>query len=257
MSNHSFVIDAQQGQDASVGDFLELDGPEAHHAVTVKRAAAGEHLDLLDGKGLRLTVEVVATAKDLLRVKVLRRTEEAVSDHPVTLVQALSKGDRDLQAVEAAVELGALTVRPWQADRSIVRWNAAKVDKAMAKWRAQVRSAQKQSRRAYEPEVLDPMGSKELAKSIAADADRGALVLVLHEQAVDSVARHVQSWLAEAQAGQEVIMIVGPEGGISDTELQSFVDAGAHAALLGQHVLRASTAGPAALVLIRHLIGEI
>ncbi|MFJ2468829.1 16S rRNA (uracil(1498)-N(3))-methyltransferase [Glutamicibacter sp. NPDC087583] len=257
MSNHSFVIDAQQGRDATVGDILELDGSEAHHAVTVKRVSAGEHLDLLDGKGLRLTVEVIGTAKDLLSVKVLRRAEEAVSDHPVTLVQALSKGDRDLQAVESGVELGVLSVRPWQADRSIVRWNAAKVDKAMAKWRAQVRSAQKQSRRAYEPEVLDPLGSKELAKAIAADTANDALVLVLHEQAAESVARRVQSWLADARTGQEIIMIVGPEGGISETELQSFVDAGAQPALLGQHVLRASTAGPAALVLIRHLIGEI
>ena len=167
MSNHSFVIEGQQAQEAAPGDILELAGAEAHHAVTVKRVTAGEHLDLLDGKGLRLTVEVTATAKDLLSVKVLRRTEEAISDHPVTLVQALSKGDRDLQAVESGVELGVLAVRPWQAERSIVRWNAAKVDKAMAKWRAQVRSAQKQSRRAYEPEVLAPLGSKELAKTIA------------------------------------------------------------------------------------------
>ncbi|MGP5677406.1 16S rRNA (uracil(1498)-N(3))-methyltransferase [Glutamicibacter arilaitensis] len=257
MSNHSFVIEGQQAQEAAPGDILELAGAEAHHAVTVKRVTAGEHLDLLDGKGLRLTVEVTATAKDLLSVKVLRRTEEAISDHPVTLVQALSKGDRDLQAVESGVELGVLAVRPWQADRSIVRWNAAKVNKAMAKWRAQVRSAQKQSRRAYEPEVLAPLGSKELAKTIAADVANGALVLVLHEQAENSVAERVISWLPRAHAGQEVIVIVGPEGGISDTELQSFIDAGAHAALLGQHVLRASTAGPAALVLIRHLIGEI
>ena len=159
--------------------------------------------------------------------------------------------------MESGVELGVLAVRPWQAERSIVRWNAAKVDKAMAKWRAQVRSAQKQSRRAYEPEVLAPLGSKELAKTIAADVANGALVLVLHEQAENSVAERVISWLPRAHAGQEVIVIVGPEGGISDTELQSFIDAGAHAALLGQHVLRASTAGPAALVLIRHLIGEI
>lgn len=257
MSNHSFVIDAEQGRAAAPGDILELAGPEAHHAVTVKRVAAGEQLDLLDGRGLRLTVEVAATAKELLTVKVLQRAEEAASDHPVTLIQALSKGERDLQAVESAVELGVLAVRPWQADRSIVRWNAGKLPKALAKWRSQVRSAQKQSRRAFEPEVLEPMGSKELAKSIADQVAAGALVLILHEQAAASVAAHVEAWLPQAAAGQPVLMVVGPEGGISDAELDSFIAAGAQAALLGSHVLRASTAGPAALVLIRHLLGEL
>ncbi|UYQ79063.1 16S rRNA (uracil(1498)-N(3))-methyltransferase [Glutamicibacter sp. JL.03c] len=257
MSNHSFVIDPDVAQNSVPGDTLELSGPEAHHAVTVKRVTAGEHLDLLDGQGMRLTVEVLGTGKDLLSARVIQRTQEVGSDHPVTLVQALSKGDRDLQAVESAVELGVLAVRPWQADRSIVRWNSAKTEKALAKWRAQVRSAQKQSRRAFEPEVLAPVSSKELAKAIAADVQAGALVLVLHEQATEAVAAHVSSWLAAAQSGQKVVMIVGPEGGISHAELLAFVDAGAQAALLGQHVLRASTAGPAALVLIRHLLGEL
>ncbi len=257
MSNHSFVIDPDMAQNAMPGDTLELTGSEAHHAVTVKRVTAGEHLDLLDGQGLRLTVEVLSTGKDMLNARVLERDQESFSEHPVTLVQALSKGDRDLQAVESSVELGVLAVRPWQADRSIVRWNAAKADKALAKWRAQVRAAQKQSRRAFEPEVLALAGSKELAKIIANEVSAGALVLVLHEQATESVAEHVSSWLPQAQPGQKVMMIVGPEGGISDAELQAFTDAGAHAALLGQHVLRASTAGPAALVLIRHLLGEI
>lgn len=257
MSNHSFVIDADLAQNAVPGDTLELTGPEAHHAVTVKRVTAGEQLDLLDGRGLRLSVEVQTTGKDFLSATVVSRSQEATSDHPVTLVQALSKGDRDLQAVESAVELGVLAVRPWQADRSIVRWNAAKAEKALAKWQAQVRSAQKQSRRAFEPEVLSLASPKELAKNIAAETSAGALVLVLHEQAEQSVAVHVSKWQETAQPGQKVLMIVGPEGGISDTELQAFVEAGAHAALLGQHVLRASTAGPAALVLVRHLLGEI
>lgn len=257
MSNQSFVIDADLARTAVPGDTLELAGEEAHHAVTVKRVTAGEHLDLLDGQGLRLTVEVLSTGKDVLSASVLSRSQEAVSEHPVTLVQALSKGDRDLQAVESAVELGVLAVRPWQADRSIVRWNAAKAGKALAKWRALVRSAQKQSRRAFEPEVLDLANSKELTKFVAAEVASGSLVLVLHEQAERSVAVHTADWMGDSAPGDKIIMIVGPEGGISDTELNAFVQAGAHAALLGQHVLRASTAGPAALVLIRHLLGEI
>ena len=257
MSNHSFVIDAEQAAEALVGDSLDLTGPEAHHAVAVKRVVPGEELDLLDGTGLRLRVKVSAAAKDLLSVTVVERIEEAPPTHPVGLVQALAKGDRDLQAVESAVELGIFTVRPWQADRSIVRWNGPKTEKALAKWRSQVRSAQKQSRRAFEPKVLEPLGSKALAGQIAQLAAQGELVLILHESAECSVAEETRSWLDSAPAHAGVTLVVGPEGGISDAELDQFVGAGAKAALLGEHVLRASTAGPAALVLVRHLLGEL
>ena len=257
MSNHSFVLDPEQGAAARVGDTLQLTGPEAHHAVVVKRVQPGERLDLLDGTGLRLVVEVSSAAKELLTVTVLERNQEQPPEHPATLIQALSKGDRDLQAVESAVELGVFTVRPWQADRSIVRWNAAKADKALAKWRAQVRSAQKQSRRTFEPGVKELVTSKSLATAISAHAAAGDLVLVLHEQAQDSVTQAVSGWLPAAAPGTGVVLVVGPEGGISDAELEAFVAAGARPALLGRHVLRASTAGPAALVLVRHLLGEL
>ncbi len=257
MSNHSFVIDPQQAQTAAVGDSLELTGPEAHHAVAVKRTRAGEQLDLLDGNGLRLVVEVVSADSALLAVRVLEVLQEAPPAHPVTLVQALSKGDRDLQAVESAVELGVFSVRPWQADRSIVRWNAGKVDKAMAKWRSLVRAAQKQSRRSFEPAVLDPMGTKALVQQVRSHVQAGDLVLVLHEQAEQSVAEVCSAWIDGAAEGAGVVLIVGPEGGISDAELDALQQAGAQAGLLGRHVLRASTAGPAALVLVRHLASDL
>jgi len=105
--------------------------------------------------------------------------------------------------------------------------------------------------------VKELVSSKSLAAAISAHAAAGDLVLVLHEQAHDSVAQAVSGWLPEAAPGTGVVLVVGPEGGISDAELDAFVAAGAHPALLGRHVLRASTAGPAALVLVRHLLGEL
>lgn len=257
MSNHSFVISREQAAEAVTGGVLELTGAEAHHAVAVKRVSAGEELDLLDGSGLRLRVVVVATAKELLTVNVLQRVQEAIPAHRIGLVQALAKGDRDLQAVESAVELGVFSVRPWQAERSIVRWTGAKTDKAMAKWRSQVRSAQKQSRRAFEPEVLEPLNTKALSAQLQQLCDAGELVLILHETAQLSVAEETCKWLETAPEHSGVYLVVGPEGGISDAELAQFVAAGARPALLGQHVLRASTAGPAALLLVRHLLGEL
>lgn len=257
MSNHSFVIDPALAATAVPGARLHVEGPEAHHAVTVKRVRAGEHLDLVDGAGRRLVAEVDSCDKQGLEVQVLQVLDEAAPAHPIGLVQALAKGDRDLQAVEASVELGAWSVRPWQADRSIVRWTGPKAEKALGKWRAQVRSAQKQSRRSFEPEVLEPVGTKALAAEVARLSAAGGLALVLHEAAIEPVAELVRHWRQEAAPGAGINIIVGPEGGISQAELEQLVKAGAHAVVLGQHVLRASTAGPAAVVLLRHLLGEI
>ena len=256
MSNHSFVIDPQLAAGAHPGGQLRLEGPEAHHAVTVKRVRAGEQLDLLDGAGRRVVIEVTGTDAEGLDGTVLQVRDESAPRHPIGLVQALAKSDRDLQAVEAGVELGISAVRPWQADRSIVRWNGPKAQKALAKWRAQVRSAQKQSRRSFEPEVLEPLNSKALVREVAALVQDGALVLVLHEAASTPLAQLVDQWRRQEDASA-VWLVVGPEGGISQDELQALCEAGAHPVVLGSHVLRTSTAGPAAVVLLRHLLGEL
>jgi 16S rRNA (uracil1498-N3)-methyltransferase len=172
-----------------------------------------------------------------------------------------------LQAVESAVELGIDAVRPWQSDRAIVRWNDAKAAKALTKWEGTVLAALKQSRRTFLPEVRPMLNSAQLAGDIAEgiSGPGGRLVVVLHERGTESLAAVVERWLeaspvpvpAEAGSRPEIQLVVGPEGGISDAELDRFTAAGAKVALLGSHVLRASTAGPAALVLTRHLLGQL
>ena len=257
MSNHSFVIEAQLAATAQPGDRLRIEGAEAHHAVNVKRVRSGERLDLLNGQGRRVVIEVIGTDKQGMDVQVLEIVDEAPPTHPIGLIQALAKSDRDLQAVEAGVELGISAVRPWQADRSIVRWSGGKTEKALAKWRAQVRSAQKQSRRSFEPIVHEPLNSKSLAREVQGLVNGGELVLVMHEAADTPLGQLVDNWRQGQQSPAGVWIIVGPEGGISDTELEQLTQAGARAVVLGEHVLRASTAGPAAVVLVRHLLGDI
>ncbi|MDR4532776.1 16S rRNA (uracil(1498)-N(3))-methyltransferase [Glutamicibacter sp. PS] len=257
MSNQSFTIDPELASGATLGDILELTGAEAHHAATVKRAVPGEQLDLLDGRGTRLTVSVLEVGRELLSVRVEQVEHEPAPAIPISLTQALAKSDRDLQAVEAAVELGISQVQPWQAERSIVRWNEAKAAKGQAKWQAQVRAAQKQSRRTHEPSVQPLCNSKQLEAQIAEHVAAGELVIVLHEAEQRALSEVVGQWLGAGSKYGAIRLIVGPEGGISDAEIERFTAAGAIPALLGQHVLRASTAGPAALVLIRHLLGEL
>ena len=138
---------------AAVGSRVVLDGPEGRHAATVRRIAAGEQVMLADGAGLRLTCDVVAAGKAELELSVVEVCREPEPQPRFVLVQALAKGDRDDQAIEAATEFGVDEVVPWQASRSIVQWRGERGDKARRKWESTVAAAAKQSRRARVPVV--------------------------------------------------------------------------------------------------------
>lgn len=231
-----------------------LQGPEARHAVTVKRLAAGEAVDIADGAGKRLTGTVVSASQAELTVECSALVVEEQPDIRLVLVQALAKGDRDELAVETATELGIDAVVPWQSERSIVRWKGERAAKAHAKWQSVVTAAAKQARRAWIPDVRAAVETPGLAAAVAA-AD---LAVLLHEDAVRPLRSVLESWQAARPAAGplEILLIVGPEGGISPREVTRLCDAGAVTALLGHHVLRSSTAGPAAVVLASDVLGR-
>lgn len=253
MTNPIFFGDPGAVRAAGPGSVFVLEGPEAHHAVAVKRLAPGEPVDIVDGAGLRLTGAVSAAAPARLEVRVDRVTEEIEAAESLILVQALAKGGRDEQAVEAATELGVSTVIPWQSERSIVRWRADKAAKGQAKWQGIATAAAKQSRRSVIPLVEDVVESKALARRLA-DVD---LVLVLHEEADGALLPAVAE--ARKRAGGRtmgIAVVVGPEGGISAAEVDLLRSGGAVAVRLGAHVLRSSTAGPAALAVLNSALGR-
>ena len=229
-----------EAADARIGDVLTVAGDEGRHAVTVQRRAVGEPVDLVDGLGRRASGEITEAGDGQMRVRVGALTHD--DDPEVVLVQALAKGGRDEQAVEAAVELGATRIVPWAAQRSIVQWRGPKAEKARDKWAALVIAATKQSRRARVAAVDRAATSAQLAALITHAVAEGARVLVLHEDAVRPLT--AVPW---PDARQPVWLIVGPEGGIGDEELEQLRSAGAEAVVLGPHVLRASSAGPAAI----------
>lgn len=223
------------------GDVVVLDGPEGRHAATVKRTRLGEVVDLVDGRGTRCTGAVTATTKDTLTVDVRSRTTEPAPSPRLTLVQALAKGDRGELAVELATEVGVDEVLPWSATRCVVRWEGERGAKALERWRVTAREAAKQARRAWFPEVGEPVGT-------AAVAALPGTVLVLHEAA--SVP------LTSVDLSGDLVVVVGPEGGIGDEELQVLTAAGATAVRLGPTVLRTSTAGAAALAVLSARTGR-
>jgi len=230
---------------AEVGSEIELDGPEGKHAVSVRRMRQGEAIQLSDGKGLRVRGTVVDVAGSTLKLEVSEVVSEELPSRQITLIQALAKGDRDEMAIQAATELGVMGIIPWQASRSISRWDGPKVAKGIARWQQIVSEAAKQSLRAFTPEVQNIADTKELGNLVASFD----LVLVLDTSAT----KHI-SETAIPKAGK-IALVVGPEGGIEQSELDSLEKAGAKLVSLGANVLRTSTAGPALIAAL--LLGNV
>ncbi|MFD0314933.1 16S rRNA (uracil(1498)-N(3))-methyltransferase [Streptomyces flavalbus] len=226
----------------AVGAEFVLDGPEGRHAVSVKRLRPGEAVVLTDGRG-RFTEGVVKAAegKDRLVVAELTAVREEPEEGPrITVVQALPKGDRGELAVETMTEVGVDAIVPWAAARCVTQWKGERGAKALGKWRATAREAGKQSRRVRFPDVADAATSRQVA-SLLADADFAA---VLHESGDAPLAT------AELPTEGDIVLVVGPEGGVSPDELALFTAAGARPYRLGRSVLRTSTAGTAATALL-------
>jgi 16S rRNA (uracil1498-N3)-methyltransferase len=225
-----------------IGPEFVLEGPEGRHAVSVKRLRPGEDVVLTDGRG-RWAEGVVKAAegKDRLVVMDLEPVHEEPAESPrITVVQALPKGDRGELAVETMTEVGVDAIVPWAASRCITQWKGDRGLKALGKWRATAREAGKQSRRVRFPEVVDAATTKQVA-ALLAGADFAA---VLHESGAEPLAT------VQLPAEGEIVLVVGPEGGVSPEELELFGQAGARAFRLGRSVLRTSTTGTAAAALL-------
>jgi 16S rRNA (uracil1498-N3)-methyltransferase len=227
-----FLVDA-----VPAAGMFRLTGPEGWHAAAVRRLRVGESLVLTDGRGRR----AAGTVLDVGRGELAVQLEAAVMvDGPavsVTLVQALPKGDRGELAVELATEAGVDEIVPWAASRCVARWTADRADRGQARWQNAAREAAKQSRRSYVPVVHDLASTG----GVAARIRRAAGAVLLHEAAERPLTA------VPLPAAGELLLVVGPEGGIADDELLGFTEAGAAVVRLGPEVLRTSTAGAVAL----------
>jgi 16S rRNA (uracil1498-N3)-methyltransferase len=221
-------------------DEIVLDGPDGRHAATVRRLAVGERVDVSDGAGHVAECVVATVARDRLTLSVSARRHVAAPQPRLVVVQALAKGSRADDAVEAMTEIGVDEIVPWAAARSIVKWQGSRGEASLAGWRTTAREAAKQARRAWLPVVSSLASTRDVAARLAP----AAMGVVLHEEAGDSLGS-----VSLPPAG-EVVVVVGPEGGISEGELAAFAGAGARAYALGPTVLRTSTAGVAAAAVL-------
>ncbi len=229
----------------AVGSLVELDAEEAKHAISVRRMRVDEAIQLTDGRGLRVQGSVSEIKAKSLIVKVATVTQEQSPTNEITLIQALAKGDRDELAIQAATELGVMRVIPWQAERSISRWDAAKAAKGQVRWQVICDEAAKQSLRVWHPQVEQLVDSQTLTKGFA-EFDQ---VYVLDPTAIRGLA-------SQKAFSSKIAVIIGPEGGIDESELSLFEAAGAIRVGLGDSILRTSTAGVAAISVIQAALGR-
>jgi 16S rRNA (uracil1498-N3)-methyltransferase len=237
MTEPLFLLDDLTDPLPAEGTHLTLAGDEGRHAAVVRRIRPGEIIMVGNGRGQGVRGVVVEVGGPSLIMEVINHLTAPAEPRRFVAAQALAKGDRSELAVEMLTEMGVDEVVPWQASRSIVRWSADRTAKSLAKWRATVREATKQCRRLTVPRVSEPVTTRRLAQ-LTASVD---LALLLHEEAKESIAE------VDLPAAGVMLIIIGPEGGISADELQELSDAGARAVSISDAVLRTSTAGVVAL----------
>lgn len=215
-----------------------VEGEEAHHAVVVRRTRVGERIVLADGRGTAAVCTVTAATKGRLAARVEECTTAPEPLPRVTAVQAVPKGDRGELAVSMLTEVGAALVVPWAAERCVATWRGERAAKGRSKWEATARESAKQARRAWFPEVA-PLATTAGVADLVGNAD---LAIVLHEAPGGTALADL-----DLDDVRDLVVVIGPEGGITDAELARLTAAGARTVRLGAEVLRTSTAGVAAV----------
>ena len=225
------------------GTTQDLTGDEGHHAVAVMRLAVGEQIKIADGEGNWVSGTITEVGKKSLKIDVAQRGVAQSGKPELIVVQAVTKSDRTKEMLELLTVAGADQIIPWQAERCISKWQS---DSA-SKWLVLIKEAAKQARRVKLPVLADEVSTNQLVK-LFKTTDK---VVVLHEGASTGISQFNLSKDAE-----RIILIVGPEGGISDAEISQLESAGAATARMGELVLRSAHAGFAALSAIQTSIGR-
>ena len=230
------------------GVTMLVTGAEARHALLSLRMSVGEPIEIVDGRGTRVTGVVGRIlGSDVLEVEVSIVVTESVPALRFTVVQALPKGEHGELAVDLLTQIGADVILPWSASRSITRWAGDRAVKSRIKWQQAADAAAKQCRRSQWPLVGDLVSSADVAALITSVVAGDGIAIILHEEATCSM---LSLAVATDASRERVVIVVGPEGGISAEESEVFQQAGANLARLGPSVLRSSSAGAFAVALL-------
>lgn len=223
------------------GTVVSLEGDEARHATRVRRIKPGERIDIVDGAGRRAMTIVKTVSSTRVECEALDIVYERPPTRRIIVLQALAKGDRGERAVETLTEVGVDVIVPWAAQRSVTVWAPDRVERGVQRWQATAREATKQSRRAWQPEVTDPVDLLGACRWVAQSA---------HAFILDAQGEPLPRLLGRDRGEGDWVIVVGPEGGITEAETQALLDAGGHLTGLGRTIMRTSTAGTVAAAVI-------
>lgn len=263
MTDALFLLDTEHddapvnSDELNAGWMLTLPSSVRRHAIQAMRLKEGDEIQLSDGMGLRIQA-VLRDAQQGV-AEVLRFGREPQPVVRLALVQALAKNGHDEQAIDISTQIGVDEVIPWQSDRSIAKWKSGRTDH---KWKQVLQAATEQSRRSWMPRLGECVTSKQVVAICRRACVHGDMVIVLHQDAtktwdqLESDIAMLSDRCLEDGRARTIYVVVGPEGGISDSEVESFTDAGAQVCVLGTNILRASTAGPVALSLLSRALGR-
>jgi 16S rRNA (uracil1498-N3)-methyltransferase len=218
----------------SLDDAVSIDGAEGHHLQRVRRLRVGEHVTAADGSGIWRRYEIVAIDSGRLRLESRgERTNEPVRVPEVALAVALTKAGALDTVVARCTELGVARITPVRTRRSVVRWDAARAERAVERLRTVAREAAGQCRRARLPEI----------GAVAPLADFAGRADVLVADRAGGSVRDLRS-----PGSGTWTVVVGPEGGLDDVEIETFDNAARLS--LGPHILRSETAPIAAVAIL-------
>ena len=227
----------------SSGSKQVLQNDEAHHAIKVLRINIGELIKISDGVRNWVSGPIIEIAKKELIISITDRGEIQSTMPELVLVQAITKSDRNKEMLELAVEAGVDRIIPWQADRSISKWQSDSTQK----WQAGIKQSCKQARQIKLPQLVKVMNTSEVVKLIGSEG----FGIVFHEGAPTKL-----SEITIPNSLTAVYLIIGPEGGISEQELELFQNANSKVVRLGETVLRSAHAGFAALSAVQTKLGR-
>ena len=220
-----------------------LDKDEAHHAIKVLRLKLGEVIKISDGVKKWVSGPIIEISKKELTISVSEKGEFEEKFPEIVLVQAVTKSDRNKEMLELVVEAGVDRIIPWQAERSISKWQS---DSAQ-KWEITIKEACKQARQIRLPKLMPMLTTAGVVQLLSKDAQ----AIVFHESAAEKFAQ-----LQLTDSLKSIFLVIGPEGGISPSELSIFENGGGKIFRLGETVLRSAHAGFAAISAVQTKLGR-
>jgi 16S rRNA (uracil1498-N3)-methyltransferase len=225
------------------GSTQTLDKDDAHHAIKVLRLKLGEVIKISDGVKKWVSGSIIEISKKELTISISERGDFEEKKPELVLVQAVTKSERNKEMLELAIEAGVDRIIPWQAERSISKWQS---DSAQ-KWEIGIKEACKQARQVRLPKLMPMLTTAGVVQLLSKDAR----IIVFHESASEKFAQ-----LQLPESLSSIYLVIGPEGGISQSELSIFENGGSKIVRLGETVLRSAHAGFAAISAVQTKLGR-